>query len=72
MKKTLYSKEFLKMQKLAGIITEGQYKTLIKEKYRYGDKVSYNGEDYVVVASSEDNDLRMDDNKLEQKFKEIE
>jgi len=67
MKKTLYSKEFLKMQKLAGVITEGQYKTLIKENYSYGDKVSYNGKDYVVVASSEDNDLMMTD-KLKQKL----
>jgi len=67
MKKNLYPKEFLKMQKLAGVITEGQYKTLIKENYSYGDKVSYNEKDYVVVASSEDNDLMMTD-ELKQKF----
>ena len=67
MKKTLYSKEFLKMQKLAGVITEGQYKTLIKENYSYGDIVLYNGENYFVVASSKNNDLSMTD-KLKQKL----
>ena len=71
MKKNLYPKEFLKMQKLAGIITEGQYKTLIQENYSHGNEVSYEGRKYIVVASSENNDLLMTD-KLKQKLADSE
>ena len=45
------NKEFLKMQKLAGLITESQYKQLTE--FKQGDKV---GKEY-VLASSDDNDI---------------
>jgi hypothetical protein len=45
------SKEFLKMQKLASLITESQYKRLIENKQ--GDKV----EGGYVLASPNDNDI---------------
>jgi hypothetical protein len=45
------NKEFLHMQKLAGLITEGQYKQLIENKQ--GDKV----EGGYVLASPDDNEI---------------
>jgi N-acetylglucosamine kinase-like BadF-type ATPase len=52
MKKTLYSKEFLKMQKLAGVITEGQYKTLTNESFQKGDDIGFHLLNYLEDRTS--------------------
>lgn len=52
------NKEFYKMQKLAGLITEGQYKGKVNEStLKIGDKVKHDGEDYYVIQTAADNDL---------------
>ena len=46
------------MQKLAGVITEGQYRQKLNESTsKIGDKVKHDGKDYYVIQTSTDNDL---------------
>ena len=68
------NKEFLKMQKLAGLITEGQYNQLLEDQTvidRILDKISAQGIDSLTPEEKEYLDTNGESSEPEEKIEEI-